>query len=182
MPHVLDRLKQAQNKETPQADVADRMYQTLMSDIKLRAQEEARKEVMVEIEGARAETERVKAERDGAQIRLKASEELAGSLNVRIKSLEGAVSKGNKSIASGKQQLIDSNQVLKSELSQEKTKVQKLEVQIAGLEGKLSQKPKQVKTKTVQSQPMAIPDFTVSGVVRGQDGKIQSAKITPVTH
>lgn len=181
MAEVLERLKQAQNRDAPQADVADRMYQTLMSDIKLRAQEEARKEVMAEIEGARAETERVKAERDGAQLRLKASEELAGSLNVRIKSLEGDISKGDKSIASGKQQLVDGTQVLKSQLAEEKSKYHKLEIQVASLEGRLSQKPKQVKTKIVQSQPMAIPSFEFKPI-RGQDGRIQSVTATPVTH
>lgn len=181
MPDVLNRLKQAQNREAPQADVADRMYQTLMSDIKLRAQEEARKEVMAEIEGARAETERVKAERDAARMLLKTSEELAGTLNVKIKSLEGEISKGNKSIASGKQQLIDGTQVLKSQLAEEKTRSQDLRVQVASLEGKLSQKPKQVKTKVVQSQPMAIPSFEFKPV-RGQDGRIQSVTAIPVTH
>lgn len=176
---VLDRMRQAQHKEAPQAEVADRMYQTLMSDIKLRAKEEARKEVMAEIEGARAETERVKAERDAAQLRLKTSEELNGTLNNRISKLETDVLQGNKNVESGKQQLVDGTQVLKGELSQEKSKVQKLELQIATLEGKLSQKPK--KTKVVQTQPMAIPSFKFEPI-RGSDGRIQSVTAIPVTH
>jgi len=178
---VLSRLEKARQKEAPQAEVADRMYHTLMSDIKLRAKEEARKEVMAEIEGVRAETERVKAERDAAQLRLKASEELAGNLNGQIAKLKTDVSQGTKSIASGKQQLIDGTQFIKSELTQEKLKVQKLEVQIASLEGKLSQKPKQVKTKVVQAAQAVIPSFEFKPI-RGQDGRIQSVTATPVTH
>lgn len=176
MSHVLDRLKKAQ---TPNAEMESRMYQELMSDIKLRAQEQARKEVMVELEGARAEVERVRAERDAARLLHQTSEETSGTLRAKIKSLETDVSKGFKSVESGKQQLIDGTQVLKSEIANEREKVQKLQVQIASLEGKLSEKPK-VQTKIVQSS-QAIPSFKLEPI-RGQDGKIMSATITPVTH
>ncbi len=181
MNHVLERINKKRSNDTPQADVADRMYQTLMSDIEQRATEKARKEVMVELEGAKAATVRVEAERDAAIMMKEASESMAEGLKEEIHELKEEVSEKEGMSEEGEQAYTDNIQVVKSDLSQERLKVQSLEVQVANLEGKLSEKQIVQAPQVIKSSPMVIPSFEVTPV-RGQDGRIQTATIKPVTH
>lgn len=179
MSHVLDRLNKARTKDTSvNADVTDRIYNQLMTDVRIKAQDDARNEARAEMETLRAETLRVEAERDAARVLKSSADNLAQELKSKIASLESDLRTKVQSLAVGKQEYLDDSQGLKVDLFKSEVRVRELEIEIASLTGKLSGKSKNV---VVQNTQTPIPAFDVAPV-RGADGKIVSARLTPVTH
>lgn len=175
---VLDRLQKANTDDRINGDVADRMYNNLMSDIRARAKEDARKEAQAELDAARAETLRVVAERDAAVTRQNAADELSKSLRAEVSRLSAELQDQKRQTAMANEDLSSGTQTLREKLLEADTKIQSLEVQLAEANGKLAMKPKQLPMPTNTGTP-SFPTFDFQPV-RGPDGRIQSVKAIPV--
>lgn len=185
MARILKRLEKAKKKDVSvNAEVADHLYTSLMADIKAKAISDARMMVQAELDTARAEilrsqaeTKTVAAERDAARTLQESANTLAQELKSTVSKLKADLRLKTQSLAMSKQETTDGLQVLKSELSQEKLKTQNFEIQIANLNGKLSE-TKNIKPAPVMA-PTPIPSFEFKPV-RGQDGRISSVTAIPV--
>jgi len=180
--NILSRLQQAKQPEVT-SGAADRVYESMMAEIRTKATSDARLAVQSELDAARSETAaahsettRVEAERDAARSLHDAAEKRVLELKTKAKQLTAALVLEQTSFSQQGEQIKNKEVILKSELTDERLKVNKLEIEVSNLNGKLSVKPKQVS----QVKPSPIPSFTVSDVTHGADNRINGATITPV--
>jgi hypothetical protein len=176
MSSILERLNKAKKSSAPD----DREYQSYMADFIQKAKDDAKRDAAADIDRARAETERVMAERDSARLMQQVSESLVSELRTDVEKLKSELNEKSRYVAMKKQDREDDEQEMKAELTKERLTNKDLEIKIANLEGQLSQKPK-VQTKIVQAEPSPIPSFEFRPI-RGSDGRIQSVTATPKEH
>ena len=180
MGHILERLQKKQPEVT--SGVADRVYESMMGEIRAKATSDARLAVQSELDAARSETSaahsettRVEAERDAARSLHEASDKMVEDLKTQVKQVATALKLEQTSFSQQGEEIKNSEIILKSELTEERLKAKQFEIEISNLQGKLSVKPKVQAVK-----PTPVPSFNVDNVMRGSDDRIISATITPV--
>ncbi len=109
---------------------------------------------------------------------LESSNILIVKLNETILALEGDKRTHGQQAAIMKEDMNNLTEELNTRKSIDGESIKALQIKVAELTGKLSVKPRPVPAQIVQ--PLKIPDFNINSVVRGTDGKISGATITPV--
>lgn len=118
----------------------------------------------------------LRGEVDTAKSLHRAAQEAQGPLKKRITQLAASIKLEQNTLKSKVAEMKEAAGELKAELAAARSEAQDLRVENAKLTGKLD-KPAPVK-KVVAKQRQAIPDFEISNLVRGHDGRIVSGKIT----
>lgn len=194
MSTVLSRLERARHKETPiGTDVGDRLYQSMMADVRQKALEEARIEVQAELATARAgvltaqagiskaqaevskvqgDTSKAEARREAAKVLQQSAEALSERLNLEITRLKAVARDDAEKVSKIKATSVAEISRLEDELKQVQMKYAALSVQIAS-------KPAVKKGAKPATAYSPIPAFKVDPI-RGQDGRIYSATVTPI--
>lgn len=175
---------------------AAQIYTSIKGEVDRKSKEELRKEVLAEMESTygktisdlKSEVATLKADLKSSQSEglaekritaasKKSSDNLIASLKSEISNLKTSIREKAQGVSVNKQELAEKTQKIKDDLRQEKLKSSKLDLQIATLTGKLSEK-KTTKTVSVVA-PSPIPSFDIKPI-RGQDGRISGATVTPI--
>jgi len=190
---ILARLQQDKGSNS---EVADLVYNAMLSDMETKALEKARSKVQIEISSAkfdisdaqsettkaqaetieaRAGVTKIEADRDSLKVMLETSEKIVTTLRGEVTQLVAALKIEQQSLSEKDKRITQNSEGLKTDLADERIKSKNLKLELSNLQGKLSTKPG--KTKQVQSH---IPSFTIDNVTRGTNDRIISATITPV--
>jgi len=198
---VKDRLEAAKNKGQGMSEnaalAAAQIYTSIKGEVDRKSKEELRREVLAEMESKYSKTisdlksaiishkadiksgnAEAVAEKRIADSLNKVADKKIESLKSEISSLKAGIREKAQNSAVNKQELAENAQSLKDDLKQEQLKVSKLELKIATLTGKLSEK-KPVNQAQKIIAPAKMPSFKVEPI-RGQDGRVVSATITPI--
>ena len=178
--HILDKIDKARHQNNAgklQTDINDRVYNSLIEEIRSKAVADAKAECQVEIDGLKRECEEYESQCKCLEDEKRSSVSLQEQYKSvseehasRCKQLEGQ-------IESMKMVKPDDGAAVKlrEELIREQQSVARLEMHVATLEGQLS-----VPVPTPQVvQPVEIPNFNVTVSDRNLDGKIKTVKISP---
>jgi len=181
---ILDKIKS--NRPVQEAP-RDQVYDAMMGEIRVKAEQAARQVVQSEVDSADARTKAANAN----ALRAEAERDTARQLQIVA---ETALQHAGEMAASMKKQLILEQQTLmtehdkyglqlgdlKAQIQEFQTTVRRLEIDLANAKGKLAAKPKPA---PAPPKPLAIPDFKIENVVRGPDNRIATATIKAVrTH
>lgn len=177
---ILDRLERSKTPETP-SGVADRMYESMMAEIRAKAVNDARLAVQAELDAAmsetkaaQAETLRAEAERDAQKSLREASDKIAEELRTKVSQLKKAFELEQLALSNKGAEMDDDKTILQNELKEERIKSKNLEIEVSGLKGKLSVKPpKQI------IKPTQVPEFEFEVTEYGTNDRIRKVKATP---
>lgn len=178
--NILDRVNKSRRQSSEgklQTDINDRVYNSLIEEIRSKAKDDARAELQGEIDSIKNECEEYKSkcscledEKRSAVSLQEQYKSVSEEHASRCKQLEGQIETMKKVKPD------DGVAVkLREELTIEKQSVARLEMHVAALEGQLSVPVPQ----PVTHPPVEIPDFNVTVSDRNLDGKIKTVKISP---
>jgi len=194
MAKILERIHSSRGRaEAAEIGLTDRVYQAMMEDardeIRSKAVSEARMGVQGELSAAQTAASTAKADTARTEAKLAQSEALVAKVEAKLQGsiakaeqLEGQKRNLEKIVKLEQGTLTAKDLEYKNEIKQLKDDLRRsssekhdLELKAAKLEGRITAAPKAVKGRATKTP---IPDFEISNLVRGHDGRIVSGKIT----